>query len=323
MKILSTAMKLISSDTQLSETSMAIVIDDIATCGTSGFKVEVEGIAINPGELLGMIGANGSGKTTLMESVLGFRKTKRRRMTIAGCDIRSFEKSLGNKRKIGVHLQSADFAHSMKVREAVNLHRNLYRVDPGTMFHQLGIEELENTVLKKLSRGQQQRVYLYLALAHKPKYLFLDEPFTALDAQYSSVAFDLLQEFKALGCCILMISHNATDLNLADRIAYLRQGALEYIGTQQELVSGVLGEYCSAFSVPRALSIDSLVAKVKRSLKPSFVATRQNQVTVFTPSEPDFTAITNDDLWSDLEITSWRSSIQDFLNVMCKEVTTC
>ena len=154
---------------------------------------------IRSGELIGLLGPSGSGKTTLLRAIAGLETPTAGRILFAGQD-----------------------ALRLSVHELLEL-------------VQLG--GLDARFPGQLSGGQRQRVALARALAVEPRVLLLDEPFGALDARVrKDLRFWLRDLHKRTGHTTIFVTHDQDEaLEMSDRVAILNRGALEQIGTPDEI----------------------------------------------------------------------------------------
>ncbi|RLI05985.1 metal ABC transporter ATP-binding protein [Candidatus Bathyarchaeota archaeon] len=178
-------------------------------------------LKIPPKSLTLIVGPNGSGKTTLLETLLGLLKPKFGRVKLLGYDVpeqvnvarrmcgylpQDFMRPPGEpfsvKEIVGMGLASnkpfgkLNENDWLMVEEALNL---------------VGIDDLANRPVGRLSGGQQQKVMLARALVRKPKLLLLDEPFSALDeTSRRFIAETLLPSLIEDGCTVVMVSHDVS-----------------------------------------------------------------------------------------------------------------
>jgi zinc transport system ATP-binding protein len=202
------------------------------------------GFLIYPGDFLAIIGPNGSGKTTLLKIILGLLKAARGEVKIMGHPVEEFS----DWRKIGYIPQKAthiDPLFPVSVKEVVSMGALSSRRFSGSSkkeeasiiwaLRQVGMEEHKNRRIGSLSAGQQQRVFIARAIAHRPKILFLDEPTTGVDAETQERFYEMLHKLnRDQGITIVMVTHEIGILNRhVKRVACLNQ-KLVYHGTHEE-----------------------------------------------------------------------------------------
>ncbi|MGE0046980.1 MAG: sulfate/molybdate ABC transporter ATP-binding protein [Hyphomonadaceae bacterium] len=197
------------------------------------------------GEFLALLGPSGSGKTTLLRVIAGLELPDGGEVKFRGEDI--LAKPV-RARGIGFVFQHyALFRHMTAAQNiAFGMNAKPRRERPDARAVKARVEELLALVQleglggrfpSQLSGGQRQRVALARALAIEPKLLLLDEPFGALDAQ---VRRELRRWLRALheqtGLTTIFVTHDQEEaLELADRVALLRDGKVEQVGTPEEL----------------------------------------------------------------------------------------
>ena len=175
------------------------------------------------GEIFALIGVNGAGKTTALECIEGLRKYDSGTIRVNG--------------SMGIQLQSATLPEHIKPMEAVKLFAkwNGVNVDQSRL-EALGIKELAGKQYKDMSTGQKRRLHLVLALISDPDIVFLDEPTAGLDVEGRISLHGQIRELKAQGKTIILSSHDMAEVeNLCDRIAFLNEGGIAFLGTVAEL----------------------------------------------------------------------------------------
>lgn len=192
-------------------------------------------LTVEPGECFGYLGANGAGKTTTMKILLGFIRP-------SSGEARLWGEPASNpraRRRIGFVSEEPSLPPRFTPRELLVYGGRLCGM-PGPearrradeLIARLGIEAQATSQLRRMSKGQRQRVALAHALVTDPELLLLDEPLTGLDALGRREVIDLLGELRAAGKTIFMSSHILADVErLCDRVAILRQGMLLATGT--------------------------------------------------------------------------------------------
>ena len=193
--------------------------------------LQVDDWRVQAGEKVAIIGRNGVGKTSLMEAILGLRATAVAEGDMLGVALQQWKRRPLLRRQLGVQLQRAFFPGRPRVSEIVTLHRTLYPKTSERVMDALGIPALSRRLYEFLSRGETQRVELFLALAHGPRILFLDEPFTGLDPQFAHRLRELLSEMP--DTTLVMCCHTVEELALASHTTWLsREGIVRHQPTE-------------------------------------------------------------------------------------------
>lgn len=203
---------------------------------------------INSGDFLAIIGPNGSGKTTLIKIILGLLKPSHGEVLIKGQPLEKFK----DWQKIGYIPQKAthiDPFFPTSVREVVEMAlfsskklsfpmKDRVEKNVEKALSQVGMEAYLNWRIGKLSGGQQQRVFIARAIVNQPAILFLDEPFTGVDAETQEHFYEILEQLnKKEGITIVLITHDIGIVNKhVTKVACLNQ-SLIYHGTHSEFCS--------------------------------------------------------------------------------------
>jgi sulfate transport system ATP-binding protein len=208
-------------------------------------------------EFLALLGPSGSGKTTLLRILAGLEQPDAGEVSFRGQDLLALP---ARERRIGMVFQHYALFQHLSVAEniAFGLRIRPRRERPtaaeirrrvGELLELVQLPGLERRFPAQLSGGQRQRVALARALAIEPKMLLLDEPFGALDAQ---VRRDLRRWLRELldqaGVTTVFVTHDQEEaLDLADRVAVLREGALVQIDPPQALYDHPVDPFVYAF----------------------------------------------------------------------------
>ena len=175
--------------------------------------------AVQPGEVVALVGGNGSGKTTLLRLLHGLVRHEGRREAAPVVQAMVFQRpfmlrlSVANNLRVGLWL-----AGVARVRWGERLAAALARV---------GLQGLEARPARALSGGQQQRLALARALVLEPGLLLLDEPTASLDPHAKAEVEALLARLAAQGLTIVMSTHNLGQAKrLAQRVVYLEDGRI-------------------------------------------------------------------------------------------------
>ena len=205
------------------------------------------------GEFLALLGPSGSGKTTLLRIIAGLELPDGGAVHFRGEDM--LAKPV-RQRGIGFVFQhyalfrhmtvAQNIAFGMRAKSGRNRPKGAQvKAKVAELLEMVQLEELGKRYPAQLSGGQRQRVALARALAIEPKILLLDEPFGALDAKVRRELRRWLRDLhERTGLTTIFVTHDQEEaLELADRVAVLKDGALEQVGTPEE----VYHEPASAF----------------------------------------------------------------------------
>lgn len=204
-----------------------------------GDFVAVDGISftVDGGMIFGLLGPNGAGKTTTLECLEGIRSPDSGRLRVAGIDPAQDRRGLRS--VIGVQLQSSGMPESITPDEAMQLFCAYHGVAPrGDLLDRLGLTAKRKTQYHELSTGQQRRLALALAVAHRPQVIFLDEPTAGLDVQTRVELHTMMRELRADGATIILATHDMAEAEeMSDRVAILLNGKIVTAGTPMEITA--------------------------------------------------------------------------------------
>ncbi len=206
------------------------------------------------GELMALVGASGSGKTTMLRLIAGLEQPDSGRILLDGQLLSdgSFHQKT-KKRSVGLVFQQYALFPHLSVLQNV-----MFGLKPSgrekkrralQLLEQVGLDSNPRKFPHQLSGGQQQRVALARAMAAEPKVLLLDEPFSHLDtALKDQVRADIRAIIKEQGMTAIFVTHDTRDaLSTADRIAILKSGRLQQIGTPRQLYQQPVNSYVATF----------------------------------------------------------------------------
>ncbi|HEV8673872.1 MAG TPA: ABC transporter ATP-binding protein [Methylomirabilota bacterium] len=205
--------------------------------------VEDLSFAVEPGEILALLGPSGGGKTTTLRLIAGFEAPDRGTIEIRG------QRMAGNGARVppevrGVGIVFQDYALFPHLTVADNVGFGLGRRERparaqrvGEVLELVGLAALAGRYPHELSGGQQQRVALARALAPAPALILLDEPFSNLDADLRAVMREEIQKILRLtGTTALFVTHDQQEaFTLADRVGVLHAGRLEQLDVPYEV----------------------------------------------------------------------------------------
>jgi len=193
-----------------------------------GGRTVIDNIALSvePGEIVGVVGKNGCGKTTLLACVAGVLTPRDGRVVIAGASVwGSRSERQRARRSLGYVPEGADPPGFLLGNELWSLCAAARGATPPSqaLRDALGLDELRDTALERMSLGQRRRACLGAAFVGPPKLLVLDEPDNGLDAKRLDAIVGLLKAHAADGGATILASHDAALLDqLGARIHAMR-----------------------------------------------------------------------------------------------------
>lgn len=198
------------------------------------------------GQIVIMTGPSGSGKTTLISLIGALRSAHEGNLQVLGKELVGLHKSqlVEVRRNIGFIFQAHNLFESLtasqNVEMAVELTNNWRekRKLAVEMLSQLGLANRVDYKPNALSGGQKQRVAIARALVNQPQLILADEPTAALDKKSGREVVILMQKLaKEQGCTILIVTHDNSILDVADRIINLVEGRLESDENLEKFIS--------------------------------------------------------------------------------------
>ena len=220
-----------------------------------GAREVLKDISLNiaSGEFLTLLGESGSGKTTLLRLVGGFEQPTGGEIWMSGERLDTLPPY---ERRVNTVFQHYALFPHLSVRENVAYGLRVKKTSAAEIdgrveeaLRMVKMQEYAESRPSKLSGGQQQRVALARALVNRPLLLLLDEPLSALDANLRK---QMQSELKALqrelGITFLFVTHDQEEaMALSDRIALLRDGALEQVASPREIYAHPATAYTAQF----------------------------------------------------------------------------
>ena len=196
-------------------------------------------LSIEGGEICVVLGPSGSGKTTLLRVLAGLERPSAGTIHVAGLDVGhapAWQVAGHRSRVLGYadqHYWRA-LAGELTVEELVAVPLGLLSVPPAErrvraheLLERVGLEDRAGAHPHELSGGEQQRVALCAAVAHRPRLLIADEPTGELDAETADDVYRLLEELaREHGAAAVLVSHDPASTRIADRVVHLRDGRI-------------------------------------------------------------------------------------------------
>lgn len=210
-------------------------------------------LTIKAGEFFTLLGPSGSGKSTLLRQLSGFDVPDTGRILFDGKDVTNV--SANHRPSATVFQDLALFPH-MNVAQNVGYGLRIKGNSPAEVkrkvtetLNLVGLDDFEGRDVNKLSGGQQQRVALARSLVMEPGVILLDEPLTGLDENLRQQMRDEFGRLhKRTGATFILVTHNQDEaLSLSDRMAILRDGQIEQLGTPKQFFKNPTNSFVGRF----------------------------------------------------------------------------
>jgi ATP-binding cassette subfamily B protein len=238
---------------------------DNVTFGYDGVRQIVRGMsfAVEPGEMIGLVGPSGGGKTTVINLIARFYDVTGGRVLVDGVDLRRLD-SGHYRRQVGIVLQDPYLFHGTVVEniryghpeasldqvvaaaKAANAHDFVCKLAHG---YDTVVGERGHT----LSGGERQRVSIARAILHDPRILILDEATSSVDTETEYQIQEALERLIR-GRTVFAIAHRLSTLRRADRLFVIEDGKIVESGTHEELLGLASGVYRRLYTLQREIA---------------------------------------------------------------------
>lgn len=208
---------------------------------------------IHNGEFFTLLGPSGCGKTTLLRMIAGFNSIEGGNITF---DDQIINDIPAQKRNIGMVFQSYAIFPHLTVRQNVEYGLKIRMVPKDQMKTRIDeilkvvkIDEYQDRLPERLSGGQQQRVALARAIVIHPQVLLMDEPLSNLDAKLRIEMRSAIRDVqKQVGITTVYVTHDQEEaLAISDRIAVMKLGVIQQVGSPQEIYARPYNAFVSTF----------------------------------------------------------------------------
>lgn len=202
-------------------------------------------IEVRQGEIVGLLGPNGAGKTTTFHMMIGLIKANGGHVIIDDVDITKMP--MYKRARMGVSYLSQEPSvfskltvkqNVMAILETQNYTKKERQIILKEALDELDLTKLSNQKAYSLSGGERRKLEITRSLITKPKFLFLDEPFSGVDPLAVSDIQDIIRKLQKKNIGILITDHNVVDtLQITDRAYIIYEGRVLLSGTSRELVN--------------------------------------------------------------------------------------
>lgn len=233
--------------------SASVVIRDVTFSYGRQAVLDDINLEVQAGEFVALLGPSGCGKSTLLGLMCGFLEPSQGSVLLDGVEVTTLSPI---ERNIGMVFQDYALFPHMTVAENVGYGLKARRWSKAqirekveTVLGMAGLRPFRDRYPRQLSGGQRQRVAVARSIAIDPRLLLMDEPFSSLDAKLRQ---DLRADLKGLleqtGATVVLVTHDQEEaLELADRVALLREGRLEQYATPREIYRRPQTAYAAQF----------------------------------------------------------------------------
>ncbi|CAM5779525.1 ABC transporter ATP-binding protein [Cellulomonas persica] len=205
-------------------------------------------LSVEPGEIVGLLGANGAGKTTLIRMLLGLTTADAGGLRLLG---RVPDRS--TRRQVGYVPQGLGLYDDLTVRENVVFAAQAYGYDVPEVPTEL--VPVADTLVGAIGLGRQRRLAFALALAHRPALLVLDEPTSGVDPLARARLWDRVHAQAEAGVGVLVTTHYMSEAQQCDRLVLMSHGRVVAAGSEDELTGSTTAVAVDAGSWQRVFAV--------------------------------------------------------------------
>ena len=195
---------------------------------------------VKKGEVFGFLGANGAGKTTAIKMLIGLWSPTSGKANVAGFNL--FTEAEQIRKNIGYMAQRFSLYEDLTVIENIQfyggiygLRKNILKERAEELISELGMESFRKELIKNIPLGWKQKLALAVAMIHKPKIVFLDEPTSGVDPITRRQFWDLIYNAAEKGTTVFVTTHYMDESEYCDRVSIMVDGRIEALDTPTQL----------------------------------------------------------------------------------------
>lgn len=191
---------------------------------------------VQPGEIFGFLGANGAGKTTAMRILCGLLSPTSGEATVAGFDV--YRQNEEIKKHIGYMSQKFSLYENLTVRENIQFFGGIYGLSrqelkekTTNLIERVGLHDEADKLVGSLPLGWKQKISFSVAILHRPKIVFLDEPTGGVDPITRRQFWDMIYDAAHDGITIFVTTHYMDEAEYCDRVSIMVDGTIAALDT--------------------------------------------------------------------------------------------
>jgi len=197
-------------------------------------------LSVEPASIFAFLGANGSGKSTTIRMLIGLLRPTAGAIEVDGVDVISRPRRVRD--HIGYMGQKVSLYQGLSLRENVEFYAGLYGLEGaelerrwGAMCERFELRAMEREKTEDLPAGVRQRAGLAVAILHRPRVLFLDEPTAGVDVHNRALFWELIQEEAEAGVTVFVTTHFLEEADYCDWVSFIDRGRLIANATPEDL----------------------------------------------------------------------------------------
>ncbi len=237
---------------------LAIAVRHLTRRFGSFTAVDAISFDVREGEVFGFLGANGAGKTTAIRMLIGLLAPTEGQARVAGFDVLTQSEDV--RRRIGYMSQRFSLYDDLTVQENITLYGGVYGLrdaeitDRGSsLLESLRLASSRDALVRTLPPGWKQKLAFSVAMLHRPRVVFLDEPTGGVDPATRRQFWEMIYAAASDGTTLFVTTHYMDEAEYCDRLSIMVEGRIAALGTPAELKS--------AFDSP---SIDEVFVRLAR-----------------------------------------------------------
>jgi ABC-2 type transport system ATP-binding protein len=218
----------------------AIICKDLTKQFGGFYAVNNISFEVNRGEIFGFLGANGAGKTTAMRILCGLSFPTSGEATVAGFNVYNQQESI--KKNIGYMSQKFSLYENLSIMENIEFFGGVYGLSrpeikerSNKLVEDLGLKKEAKKMVGGLPLGWKQKLAFSVAIFHRPKIVFLDEPTGGVDPVTRRQFWDMIYDAAASGITIFVTTHYMDEAEYCNRVSIMVDGRLEALDTPGNL----------------------------------------------------------------------------------------